>query len=402
MEEMSSRFESLHSHSCPHCRRTLVIEQSDDGSEQSGVPTGEAFPHISKLLESRIGDGNMNDGDLEASVLQLASEESQVDLPICEYCISRVLKDLDKQHDDAVTEREQYVASSAELEARCVNIMAEQDFDAEMQQFAARQAALLAELGGLSEEHTCLQKDLVKVGEQTRELEELEYRYWQDLSQFKMQLQQGEDQRDSLQQSIVVLEREAGHLQKTDILEECFRIQFPALGLSLFSQINGFRMGTLPAERVEWTEINAAWGQAALLLCNLAKKCSFSFSEYDIVPKGSQSYIQRRSDKYNYELYAAGNRLQMMRNRRYDQAMMFFLEDFVELYQWAKQHDPTFALPHSMDQDKVAGHSIKLQFNSEEVWASSVSAMLQNLACLTQWVTAHVQSNASPGGIMHL
>ena len=58
-------------------------------------------------------------------------------------------------------------------------------------------------------------------------------------------------------------------------------------------------------------------------------------------------------------------------------------------------------LARSMDQDKVNGHSIKLQFNSEEVWASSVSAMLQNLACLTQWVTAHVQSNAPPAG-MHL
>ena len=33
-----------------------------------------------------------------------------------------------------------------------------------------------------------------------------------------------------------------------------------------FGTINGFRLGRLPHIQVEWNEINAAWGQAALLL----------------------------------------------------------------------------------------------------------------------------------------
>ena len=73
--------------------------------------------------------------------------------------------------------------------------------------------------------------------------------------------------------------------------------------------------------QVPWNEINAAWGQAALLLFTLAKQCAFHFTtyvqesfgggnvvhnsvwgRYDIVPKGSFSYMLRQSDKYHCEL----------------------------------------------------------------------------------------------------
>ena len=96
--------------------------------------------------------------------------------------------------------------------------------------------------------------------------------------------------------------------------------------------------------------------------------------------------MQRRSDKYQYELYALGNRFALTSNRRYDKAMMFFLENFIELYGWARARDPRLALPHVLEPDKVKGLSIKLQFNSEEAWAEAVAALLENLACFMRWV----------------
>ena len=42
----------------------------------------------------------------------------------------------------------------------------------------------------------------------------------------------------------------------------------------------GLRLGRLPTQPVEWSEINAAWGQAALLLDLLAKRLNFSFQTY--------------------------------------------------------------------------------------------------------------------------
>lgn len=38
-----------------------------------------------------------------------------------------------------------------------------------------------------------------------------------------------------------------------------------------FGTISGFRLGRTPTEAVEWGEINAAWGQAVLLLHTLAQ-----------------------------------------------------------------------------------------------------------------------------------
>jgi len=74
-----------------------------------------------------------------------------------------------------------------------------------------------------------------------------------------------------------VSEVDVRKLRSTDIFEDCFHIRMPDTN-TRFATINGFRMGTLPTERVGWNEINAGWGQAALLLATLAKKCSFTFS----------------------------------------------------------------------------------------------------------------------------
>jgi hypothetical protein len=50
-----------------------------------------------------------------------------------------------------------------------------------------------------------------------------------------------------------------------------FNATFHIWHVGHFATINGFRLGRLPSVPVEWTEINAAWGQTALLLTCLAK-----------------------------------------------------------------------------------------------------------------------------------
>lgn len=45
-----------------------------------------------------------------------------------------------------------------------------------------------------------------------------------------------------------------------------------------------------------------AWGQAALLLCTIAKKLNYQFLTYNILPLGSSSKVQKNSDKSTYEL----------------------------------------------------------------------------------------------------
>jgi beclin len=47
-----------------------------------------------------------------------------------------------------------------------------------------------------------------------------------------------------------------------------------------FGTINGFRLGQLPTEQVEWNEINTALGESALLIITMASLLGVEFSEY--------------------------------------------------------------------------------------------------------------------------
>ena len=80
-------------------------------------------------------------------------------------------------------------------------------------------------------------------------------------------------------------------LKRSNVLSQSFHIWLSGH----FATINGFRLGRLPSVPVEWAEINAAWGQTALLLASLAKVVGPDpFQKYQIVPYGSHSYIKVR------------------------------------------------------------------------------------------------------------
>jgi hypothetical protein len=66
----------------------------------------------------------------------------------------------------------------------------------------------------------------------------------------------------------------AAHAQSTNVLNDTFRIWHDGP----FGTICGFRLGRTPEHPVDWNEINAAWGQAVLLLHTMAQQCKLNFS----------------------------------------------------------------------------------------------------------------------------
>lgn len=58
-------------------------------------------------------------------------------------------------------------------------------------------------------------------------------------------------------------------LKRSTVLADVFRIWFDGS----CGTISGLRLGRTAQQAVEWEEINAAWGQAVLLLATLAKVC---------------------------------------------------------------------------------------------------------------------------------
>lgn len=153
-------------------------------------------------------------------------------------------------------------------------------------------------------------------------------------------------------QSLDTLTRyEASHierLKKCNVLNDAFHIWHDGP----FGTINGFRLGRLPDIPVDWGEINAALGQACLLLHVLAERSRFNFHIYHLVPLGNFSRVEKHGDdKAIYELYGSGE-FQISRlfwNRRFDQGLVAFLNCIQQLGEFAQQKDSSFKLPYRYD-----------------------------------------------------
>ena len=70
---------------------------------------------------------------------------------------------------------------------------------------------------------------------------------------------------------------------------------------------------------------------------------------YRLVPMGSFSRIEKTSgDKSQYELYGSGDMHfgRLLHNRRFDIAMVAFIECLKQLMDYIKSQDPTIEFPH--------------------------------------------------------
>lgn len=92
----------------------------------------------------------------------------------------------------------------------------------------------------------------------------------------------------SLENQLNYTKTQLDKLKKTNVFNATFHIWYQGH----FGTINNFRLGRLPSAPVDWSEINAAWGQTALLLSALSRKINLTFDKYKLVPYGNHSYIE--------------------------------------------------------------------------------------------------------------
>src|SRR3954469_13148741 len=100
--------------------------------------------------------------------------------------------------------------------------------------------------------------------------------YWQDLNAYSITLQTFHNERESVNIKYDNDSKQLERLQKTNVYNDTFNIGQDGP----FGTINGLRLGRLPNHPVDWSEINAAWGQTLLLLHTVANKLKFKFKTY--------------------------------------------------------------------------------------------------------------------------
>lgn len=358
-------------------------------------------------------------------LFEILSARSDIDHPICVECTEMLVDGLQKRLEATARERDAYASFLKQVQA---DVPSEEDItEAEQALAKAREEEQesLDELLRLEKEKAALDKEIAELEEESQQLDAEEEQFWRERNAFTTKLSEFHNERDSINSKYIHDSQLLIKLQRANVYNDTFSIHHDGN----FATINGLRLGRLSTKPVDWPEINAAWGQALLLVVTVADKLGYKFEGYEPLPMGSTSKIisydypspsssrlgaaaQRAGGaagppppapkKNVLELYSSGDITSHLPwNRKFDKGMIAFLELVRQL--GAHVHQQTaqtqaeagvagagadgepagaaapapLALPYKIDGDKIGddriGHfSIKLGLaNNEEGWTKA-------------------------------
>ncbi|XP_057317020.1 beclin-1-like [Hydractinia symbiolongicarpus] len=344
-------------------------------------------------LLGETSSGNKTDNlshrlKVSTQLFDIMSGNADIDHPLCEDCTDNLLDQLDDQLCITEKELESYKDLLLQLESK--NVMEDTQLDADLDKLKLEEKALLEELAMIEIEH---KKTVEKKEELEKENEDLgkeEEKYWREYCEHHKSLLDFEDEQTSVLNQLQYAQSQLDKLRKTNVFNSTFHIWHKGH----FGTINNFRLGRLPSVPVEWTEINAAWGQTVLLLHSLAKKIGLTFQRYRLVPYGNHSFIECLDDKSReLPLYGTGG-FRFFWDTKFDHAMVAFLDCLQQFKEEVETGDSKFYLPYRMEKGKIydsaraGAYSVKIQFNSEEHWTKALKFMLTNLKWGLAWVSS--------------
>lgn len=315
-------------------------------------------------------------------LFDILSQNSEIDHPLCEECTNVLFLQLDGQLRTLKQDCDDYRKVIATLKGQ--DSSANIPVDAEIETLKSEEADLLKQLDELTSERENVADELSRLQLQEQELEREEVQLHRECNQYQQRLAEVEQANQTLDNELKYSHSELERLKKINVFNATFHIWHEGH----FGTINSFRLGRLPTFNVEWEEVNAAWGQTALLLYSLANATDFVFQRYTIVPFGSQSYIQGET---KLPLFTNGG-LRLFWDAKFDQGMVSFL-DCLKQFLDSIEKRGTFNFPYKIDKSKIGDqkgfYSIKLHFNSEEQWTKALKFMLINL----KWALTVVAHN---------
>jgi len=134
--------------------------------------------------------------------------------------------------------------------------------------------------------------------------------------------------------------------------------------------INGFRLGREASDRVNWHEVNAAFGQLVVLL-SLCRQTS----TVELLPMGSSSKITKAGDKRtSYPLYADDS-FSLMPKRSFNAGLASLVRYIQDLRILISRQDPTIQLPYDVSNGKINGTNV-VYATTENAWTQVMKMLL--------------------------
>jgi beclin len=232
--------------------------------------------------------------DMEVSqrLFSMLSARSDIDHPICAECTSLLLSSMTGRLNASTRERDAYIGYLRSLQPASSTIPTTDDVTAaekSLRETLDKEKAAFEDLKRLEAEKGALENEIAALEEQSQTLGLEEQKFWAARNAFDDEMHDLTTSLSSLQQKHQHDQQQLQALQRTNVYNDTFCIGHDGY----FGTINGLRLGRLPNQSVEWSEINAAWGQTVLLLATVAERLGYTFQGYRLRPMGSTSRIEK-------------------------------------------------------------------------------------------------------------
>eukprot|EP01006_Ploeotia_vitrea_P030511 TRINITY_DN62905_c0_g1_i2.p1 TRINITY_DN62905_c0_g1~~TRINITY_DN62905_c0_g1_i2.p1 ORF type:complete len:399 (+),score=48.15 TRINITY_DN62905_c0_g1_i2:113-1309(+) len=362
--------------SCQRCRRALFFSRSATFSPKPSSSKDEKHPDnlqaVSWIPAGLQKQLPQEGDDFLMSLYQFfeyAAETVGHDQPQCYECSQEVLhKQLMKKEAQALlncTAFAQYLHSLEE------QIQEEEDdledtLKAELLALEEEEAKAEKKLRKYTEHWNQIQDDQAELKLQETKLDG-EIEEWQrEYNKCKMENFYVTETCAALDQQCLTETEELNRLNNASIYNEAFHIWFDGH----FGTINNFRLGRLRSQTVDPSEMNAAWGHAALLLHTIQRVRNIRWTKFQVLPCGSSPVvnpIEGGGSKTTFELYTGAQGV-FFAQKKFDKAMIGFLTCLDEIIQQEMArfralpiaNDQSMKVPYPIEGDKVGGLTIKL------------------------------------------
>jgi beclin len=360
------------------------------------VATPSKKTKVGKSAKPNDVDGSEALSQQMATVVRLfeiLSARSDVDHPICTECAELVLDGLQKRQAAVLRERDTYVEFLKSAQEDVPTDEEKSQVTRHLEDARLREQKALEELEALEAEKAKMEDEIAALDAEAEEIDEEEEAFWRERNAFTAELIAFQQERDSLQDQLAHDLKLLESLQRTNVYNDTFCIGHDGN----FGTINGLRLGRLTDHPVDWPEINAALGQALLLLSVVAEKLGCKIKGYRLVPVGSTSKLvlenpnavvtgTGKSKGTVHELFSSGTLpFGLGAYGSFDNAMVAFLECLRQVGEHVEKTTSLSSEPRKMpyeiqtskDSGKIGGLKVVLSgMGREESWTKSCKYIL--------------------------
>ena len=362
----------------------LEVLQVGDGEQGTAgtTPPGDSAAAAALCLAVAQSDGPpfRDATQLQTTIRKLLYLTER---PFSEQVSEGVVDDLQKQlrrsylsRDTCTQVAKQSATWSGEAHARRNVWQKSESLSSVEARLSEQEKALEKRIEEVKQQRIAVSKRHARIAAHSATLDQFEHRVWLHLNDNARQRICEDRELNAARQQVASLEDDVERIKRINITNEAFHIWHEGP----YGIINGFRLGRLGNE-VEWPEVNAAWGQAALLLATVANKVGFTFSKFRIIPMGSYSKIAKfGQERTTYDLHFTGGGMFGSFRSTFNAGMVAYLACLMEIGEHAMSVDRVLRLPY-----ELADVSIRTSGQSEELWTKTLKYMLTNLKWLQYW-----------------